>query len=400
MPRVNPKSSTEYTLDDPKARTSVRDLFPKARPPKTPLAEYRLLAPTAGVRVSPICLGGGSLGNQWPGFTGKALDTEESFKLLDAFYEAGGNFIDTAGQYQDGQSEMIIGEWMESRGVRDEIVLSTKYSIYPLQRKEGDFEGNPINYYGNSKKNLRLSLNNALKSLRTDYIDVLYVHYWDYTTSIPELMQSLNELVKSGKVLYLGISDTPAWIVTRANEYAIQHGLAQFVIYQGMWNVGRRDLERDIIPMARAYGMSIAPYAVLGGGKFKTPEELKNQDYTFRYGPPSEQDLKLAATLTEIAKEIGEDVRPSSVGVAWARQMVEDCFPVLGGASIEQLKSNINALKITLTPEQLDKLNNVYPFDYGFPHSGFGTDPHYRSRGKPLEGGFNSAGNIKFTQLP
>ncbi|WVQ80661.1 hypothetical protein IAT38_002766 [Cryptococcus sp. DSM 104549] len=398
MPRTLLNASTEYTPADPKERPTLGDVFVKAKPAKSPLAQYRLLAPTAGTRVSPICLGGGSLGDQWTGVLGKAVGTEKSFELLDAFYEAGGNFVDTAGNYQDEQSEMIIGEWMEKRGIRDEIVVSTKYTSYPLQRKEGDFDGITINYFGNARKDLRVSLQASLKKLRTDYVDILYVHYWDYTTSIPELMQSLNDLVKAGKVLYLGISDTPAWIVAKANDYAIHHGLSQFVIYQGMWNVGFRDMERDIIPMARDYGMSIAPYGVLGGGKFRTPEELKKHE-SFRYGPPSEQDLKIAQTLTDIAKEIGEDVRPSSVGLAWVKQSVVDCYPVVGATSVEQVKSNIEALKIVLTPEQLERLNTAYAFDYGFPHSSFGTDPHWHKPGQPtnpLEG----AGNTTFTQYP
>ncbi|WVQ77130.1 hypothetical protein IAR50_006813 [Cryptococcus sp. DSM 104548] len=226
MPRTLLNASVEYTPLHEGQPQSMFDIFQPAPAPKTELASYRLLSPSAATRVSPLCLGAMSLGDQWTGFMGSGMSFDRASKLLDTFYEAGGNFIDTANNYQDEQSEMIIGEWMEKRGIRDEIVLATKYTSYGLDRKEGKFQGIGVNYCGNHKKNLRLTVESSLKKLRTDYINLLYVHWWDYSTSIPELMQSLNDIVKSGKVLYLGISDTPAWIVSQANEYARQNGLA------------------------------------------------------------------------------------------------------------------------------------------------------------------------------
>ncbi|WWD20886.1 hypothetical protein CI109_105363 [Kwoniella shandongensis] len=396
-----PASAGDFTPSDPKHRNTWATVFQMAPEPKTELARYRVLSPTAGVRVSPLCLGAMSLGDQWTGFMGGSLDLKQSFEFLDYFYQAGGNFIDVANNYQDEQSEMILGEWMESREIRDEIVLATKYTTYALDRKEGKFQGIGANYNGNSRKNLAITVESSLKKLRTNYIDLLYVHWWDYSTSVEEVMQSLNDLVKSGKVLYLGISDTPAWIVARANDYARQHGLVQFSVYQGAWNLSMRDMERDIIPMCRAYGMSIAPWGSLGQGKFKTPEELEARANSLRgSAPPTERDLKAAQVLKEVADEIGEGVKLPNVALAWARQTVADCFPIIGGTSIENLKSNIDALKIHLTDAQIEKLNNAVEFDWGFPYNAFGRDPHYLPGGAPQSLITGMAGHFKFTQLP
>nr|ODN87213.1 aryl-alcohol dehydrogenase [Cryptococcus depauperatus CBS 7841] len=399
------QSSRDYTPEDANNERSVLDIY-APRKAKAELDRYRLLSPTAGgkliLRVSPLCLGAMSFGNQWTHYMGKALDLDETRKLLDTFYEAGGNFIDTANFYQDEQSEMIIGEWIEEKGIRDEIVLATKYTGCHLDRKEGKFAGIGINYGGNHKKSLYHNLERSLKKLRTTYIDLLYVHWWDYSTSIPEMMQSLNDVVRSGKVLYLGISDTPAWVVAQANEYARHHGLAQFVVYQGMYNLARRDMERDIIPMARAYGMSIAPWGVLGQGKFKDPEHLKKQENWRSEAPPSETDLKISRALKEVADEIGGNVSlslPLLVALAWTRHKVADVFPIVGTNNVAHLQQNIEALNIHLTADQVAKLDKASEFDLGFPYIFFGTDPHYLpgglSQGTPLE----PAGEIQFKQL-
>ncbi|WWC92524.1 uncharacterized protein L201_007483 [Kwoniella dendrophila CBS 6074] len=404
MSRTNiPTSSKDFTPASADDRKGLLGIFPPAEEPKTELGRYRILSPSAGIRVSPLCLGAMSIGDQWTGFMGGGLNYEKSVEFLDYFYKAGGNFIDTACNYQDEQSEAIIGEWMEDRKIRDEIVLATKYTTFSLHRKEGQFKGIGANYVGNAKKNLKLTVESSLKKLRTDYIDLLYVHWWDYSTSIPEVMQSLNDIVKSGKVLYLGVSDTPAWIVSQANEYARNHGLAQFVVYQGAWNLSQRDLERDIIPMARANGMGLAPWNTLGGGKFKTPEEIEERKKagTLRAGSePTPIEVQAAKALKEVADELGGDVKLPNVALAWARQNYADCYPIIGGMSIDNLKSNIDALKIKLTAEQLEKLNKSVEFDIGFPYNFFGTDSHYAPEGKATAPLLTTAGHLTYTVLP
>jgi aryl-alcohol dehydrogenase-like predicted oxidoreductase len=203
-------------------------VFKLAEDPPTKLGLYRILSPRAGIRVSPIQLGAMSIGDQWD-FMG-AMDKESSFKLLDAYYDMGGNFIDTANNYQNESSEEFIGEWMEQRKIRDQLVIATKYTT---NYKLGDQNiKQRVNFTGNNAKSLHLSVEASLKKLRTSYIDILYLHWWDFDTSIEEVMDSLHHIVASGRVIYLGVSDTPAWIVSQANQYAKDHGKTPFVIYE------------------------------------------------------------------------------------------------------------------------------------------------------------------------
>ncbi|KAL1406314.1 putative aryl-alcohol dehydrogenase aad14 [Vanrija albida] len=385
--------ASDFPPTDPNHDT----VFAPPPEPVTGLGVSRILSPTAGVRVSPLCLGAMSIGDQWSGYMGgRGLDVEAGKAYLDEFVALGGNFIDTANNYQNEQSEFIIGEWLAERGIRDQIVLATKYTTPWKFRAGAKFPGTQVNYGGNSKKSLRLSVEASLRKLQTDYIDILYVHWWDYSTSIEEVMQGLNELVRSGKVLYLGVSDTPAWVVAAANEYAKAHGLAQFVVYQGLWSLSARDLERDIIPMARAYGMAIAPWGALGQGKFKTPEELKERAKLRGNAPPTEHELAVSAALGKVAAEIGGGANPAGVALAWTRAKVANVFPIVGGSSVDQLKENAKALDIKLSDEQVSFLDAAAPFDPGFPFSHFGTDPHYLPGGKPNGFILNASGHIEF----
>lgn len=337
--------------------------FQPAPQPKTPLGYHRILSPSAGVRVSPLCLGAMNFGDAWKGFMGEC-NKETTFKILDYFFESGGNFIDTANNYQSEESEQWIGEWMASRKNRDQIVLATKYTTGYPSGKGG--EKIMSNFQGNHAKSLRLSVEASLKKLQTSYIDLLYVHWWDFTTSIPELMQSLNHLVRAGKVLYLGISDTPAWIVSKANEYARAHGLTQFSVYQGLWNAATRDFERDILPMCEAEGMALAPWGALGGGKFKTKEQREREGQEGRkMFPPSAKEIKVTEILEEIAKKKGTIV--TSVALAYVMHKAPYVFPIIGGRKIEHLKGNIEALTLELSDEEIDSIERSVPFDVGFP---------------------------------
>lgn len=188
--------------------------MPPCPPPSSLLGYHRILSPTAGVRVSPLCLGTMNFGDAWKQRMGEC-SKETSFQILDTFYENGGNFIDTANFYQGEDSEKWIGEWVANRKNRDELVLSTKYT---MSYKMFGPEKIKSNFQGNHSKSLRLSVDASLKKLQTDYIDILYVHMWDFTTGVEELMQSLHHMVVNSKVLYLGISDAPAWLVVKCNE--------------------------------------------------------------------------------------------------------------------------------------------------------------------------------------
>ncbi|CAA7268843.1 unnamed protein product [Cyclocybe aegerita] len=344
--------------------------------PKTKLGRYRLLSPTAGVHVSPLQLGGGNIGDKWAALGMGSMDKESSFRLLDAYYDNGGNFIDTANLYQEETSEMFIGEWAEKRGIRDQLFIATKYTTNYKSRQP---VAQQMFYVGNSNKALHISVEESLKKLRTTYIDLLYVHWWDYDTSVEEVMRSLHTLILQRKVLYLGISDTPAWVVARANQYARDHGLTPFVIYQGAWNVMDRSFERDIIPMARSEGMALAPWNVLAGGKFRTDAEEERRRQTGENGrvimdpvwERSDTEKKISAALEKVAGEVGAK-HITSVAIAYVMQKTTYVFPIIGGRKVEQLLANVEALDITLSDEQIKFLDSIVDFDLGFPHSMIG----------------------------
>ncbi|KAH8549007.1 putative aryl-alcohol dehydrogenase Aad14 [Umbelopsis sp. PMI_123] len=355
----------------------MAELFKPAPEPPTELGRYRILSSTAGIRVSPLQLGAMSIGDAWSDFMG-SMDKEASFKLLDAFFEAGGNFIDTANNYQNDQSEKWIGEWMAKRKNRDQIVLATKFTTNYKSYELG--KGKAPNHGGNHKRSLHMSVRDSLIKLQTDWIDILYLHWWDFTTSIEEIMDSLHILVQQGKVLYLGVSDTPAWIVSAANYYARAHGKTPFSIYQGRWNIMMRDFEREIIPMARHFGMALAPWDVLGGGKFQSKasmEERKKKGEGLRSmfsGQQSEEEIKISEALEKVAGEHGIK-SVTAIALAYVMAKAPMVFPLVGGRKVEHLKDNIQALKIKLTTEQIEYLESVVPFELGFPNNFIGPDP-------------------------
>ncbi|KXH58939.1 aldo/keto reductase [Colletotrichum salicis] len=357
----------------------MSNFMAEAPEPPTELGRLRVLSPNAGIRVSPLALGAMSIGEAWAEAMG-AMNKEQSYKLLDAFFESGGNFIDTANGYQDEQSEKWIGDWMKERGNREQIVLATKYTSDYQSHALG--KGHTANFTGNHRRSLHVSIRDSLKKLGTDYIDILYLHWWDYTTSIKEIMDSLHILVEQGKVLYLGISDTPAWVVSAANTYAVDHGKTPFSVYQGRWSVMHRDFERDILPMAHTFGMALCPWDVLGSGKFqskKALEERKKAGEGLRSfvstGEQTEMEVKMSEALEKVAGEHGTE-SVTAIALAYVRSKAPNVIPIVGGRKVEHLKANIDALKIKLTDEQIAFLESVKPFDVGFPGNFLGADPN------------------------
>lgn len=280
----------------------------------------------------------------------------------------GGQFLDTANAYREEESEIWIGEWMKARGNRDELVLATKYSA---QYQSHTNKKQISNFMGNNVKSMKLSLEASLKKLQTDYIDIFYLHWWDYATGVEEVMQGLNDLVRSGKVLYLGISDTPAWVVSKANQYARDYGLRPFVIYQGEYNASKRDFERDIIPMAHDEGMALAIYGSLNQGRFQTEAEFKKRESGDHDGrnfiPTSDHDKKVSKVLEDIATR--KRVPLLSIALSYVINKAPYIFPIVGGRKVEHLQGNIDALAVSLTPEEIDEIEASHEFDPGFPHT-------------------------------
>ncbi|KAJ6533209.1 arylalcohol dehydrogenase [Mycena capillaripes] len=318
--------------------------FNAAPPPPTALGRYRALSKHASVHVSPLVLGAMSIGDAWSAIGFGSMDKTSSFTLLDAFYEAGGNFIDTANNYQNESSEMFIGEWMESRSIRDQMVIATKVFLSHSLAPDIKYK---INYHGNNSKSMHLSLEASLKKLRTSYIDLFYVHVWDFETSIKEVMDNLHSLVLSGKVLYLGISDTPAWIVSQCNQYAIDHGKTPFAVYQGSWNVMDRTFEREILPWLLRSDAEEERREKSG----EMGRDIKIDDNGWKRTPREE----VSNALEKVAKEVGVD-SVTAVAIAYLLHKAPYVFPIV-------------ALTISLSPAQIQYLESINTFDVGFPHT-------------------------------
>lgn len=319
-----------------------------------------------------------NFGTNWVAFCGEC-PKEEARKIFDKFVENGGNFIDTANKYQEGQSEEWLGEWIEEKGIRESMVIATKYTL-PLDMKNA-------NSAGNSRKSLYASVEKSLKRLRTTYIDVLYLHIYDLITPIEEFMKALNDLVSSGKVMYLGVSDTPAWVVSRANTIAEMRGWAPFIVYQGKYNALEREMETEIIPMCKELGLAITPWSVLAQGKLTGRVGKSDPNEQSRVSKATLNDTE--AALVEELRKIGEEVKKGipEVALNWALQ--KGTFPILGARKLYQLESAIEALSFKLTPEQVERIDKASGFTLGFPLSFTGIDwaklPYLQTNGAVLE---------------
>jgi aryl-alcohol dehydrogenase-like predicted oxidoreductase len=313
---------------------------------------YTLLG-RSGLKVSELCLGTMGFGTE----NGWGADKATSFRILEDYAAQGGNFLDTANRYKEGTSEKIIGEFMGTRD-RDFFVVATKYSLY-------DNQTNP-NASGNNRKNMMRSVEGSLRRLHTDFIDVLYLHIWDLLTPIEEVLRGLDDLVRQGKIRYAAISDTPAWVVSQGNTLASLMGWTPFIALQVEYSLLQRTPERDLIPMARHFGMTLTPWAPLAGGAL-SGKYLKGEKG--RIKPESkrldERSRGVTETVVSIAQELG--VAPAHVALQWTRSGAFDCIPIVGATKPEQLAENLKSLDVNLTREQLDRLDKASAIDLGFP---------------------------------
>lgn len=320
--------------------------------------KYQLLG-RSGLRVSEICLGTMTFGTEW----GTGADYETSKQVFDAYANAGGNFIDTANRYTEGSSEKMVGNFISSD--RDHFVLATKFTLF-------DRKGDP-NFGGNHRKNMMRSVNDSLKRLRTDYIDLLWLHAWDSTTPVDEVMRGLDDLVSSGKVHYIGISDTPAWVVSQANTLADLRGWARFIALQVEYSLIQRTPERDLLPMAKALGLALTPWAPLAGGAL-TGKYLKNEKgrvpaHSLRL---NERSVAITKEVVAVAEEIGKPA--SQVALNWARQKDQVSVPIVGARSVAQITDSLGCTEFLLEPQHIARLDEVSKIELGFPHDFLASD--------------------------
>jgi aryl-alcohol dehydrogenase-like predicted oxidoreductase len=318
---------------------------------------YRILG-RSGLRVSELCLGTMTFG----GAPGRGASPEAGRRIVDRYAEAGGNFIDTANKYTGGASETILGEALEGR--RDEFVLATKYT---LQMHPGQ-----VNASGNHRKNLVRSLEESLRRLRTDHIDLYWVHARDALTPVEELMRALDDQVRLGKVLHVGVSDWPAWEVSAANTLAALRGWSPFVGLQIRYSLLERTVERDLVPMARAYELPVLAWSPLGGGAL-TGKYLEDsahpetgQGRLANAGPTDPQTERVVRETVAVAAEVGAE--PSQVALAWLCARPGTVIPIVGATKEDHLDQNLGCLEVALSPEQLARLDAASAVDLGFPH--------------------------------
>ena len=340
--------------------------------------KYKMLG-RSGLRVSELCLGTMTFGEDW----GWGASRDESRAVFEAFTAAGGNFIDTANLYTNGSSETITGELIA--GDRDRFVLATKYSL-PDSPMSPANAGNP-NAAGNSRKNMMRSVEGSLKRLGTDYIDLLWLHAWDFMTPVDEVMRGLDDLVSAGKVGYVGISDAPAWVVSQANTLADLRGWTPFAALQIEYSLVERTPERDLLPMAKAFGLTVTPWSPLGQGVLTGKYNGDAKEAGARLGgdgsaPIPERKLSIAQAVVDVASGIGRT--PSQVALAWLLAQGPDVIPIIGSRKAHQIEDNLACLDVTLDSEQLAKLDAASKVELGFPHEFLAG---------PLLRGFVTAGN-------
>jgi aryl-alcohol dehydrogenase-like predicted oxidoreductase len=313
---------------------------------------YRTLGST-GIRVSEFFLGAMTFGEQG----GVGAPPEVCRQLLDAYVDAGGNVVDTAINYRGGASEEILGDLLGDR--RDRIVLSSKFTV---TRDPTDPNGG-----GSHRKNLRLSLETSLRRLRTDHLDIYWVHIWDDATPIDETMRALDDAVRVGKVLAVGISDTPAWVVARAQTLAEVRGSIPIAAIQVPYSLVERDVERELLPMADAFGLSVAAWSPLGGGALsgKFTRGAGPEDARLSRDAIDDRTRCIASEVDAIADEIGAS--SAQVALSWVGRRPR-VHPIVGARSVEQLHDNLAARDLVLPAELAARLDEVSAIEPGFPH--------------------------------
>jgi len=321
----------------------------------TSLDHYRLLG-RSGLRVAPLALGTMTFGNNW----GWGADATEARRIFDLYIERGGNFVDTSVNYTEGASERLLGEFLRDR--RDRVVLATKFT---MAREPG----NP-NSGGNHRLNVLRSVEQSLRQLNTDRIDLLYLHAWDFTTHPEEVMRALDDLVRAGKIVYAGICNTPAWRVAQMQTLADLRGWSPFVALQIEYSLVERTVEHELIPMAQALGLGVLPWSPLGGGiltgKYSrsdlTSENEANVSQTRKgviasTGHLNERSLNIADVVGTVATEL--NASRSRVALAWTLLNPAVVSPIVGARTLQQAEDNFGALDISFSADQLERLHKV-----------------------------------------
>lgn len=331
------------------------------------LARYALLG-NSGLRVSPLCLGTMTFGTEW----GWGSPAETADALLARYLEAGGNFIDTADGYTGGTSETMIGDFLARTAQRDRVVLATKFTF---NARPGD-----PNAGGNARKNIHQALEGSLRRLKTDYVDLYWLHAWDGLTSEAEVMRTLDDLVRAGKVRYIGLSDVPAWYFARAQTLAELRGWESVAALQLEYSLVERNIEREHIPAARAMGAGVCPWSPLASGMLTgkytragTAARGNGRLEKIQHGPNpaftkllTERNWRIVDTLVEVARELERP--PAQVALGWVTRRPGVASTIIGATSMPQLESNLSALSFELPAAAIAKLDAISDIEQVHPY--------------------------------
>jgi aryl-alcohol dehydrogenase-like predicted oxidoreductase len=320
---------------------------------------YRLLG-NSGLRVSEAALGTMTFGEEW----GWGSAKDESRKVYDAFRDAGGNFVDTANFYTNGTSESFLGEFMKDH--RQTVVLATKYT--------NANPGTDPNAAGNHRKSMVQALEASLKRLKTDYIDLYWVHIWDQITPVEEVMRGLDDLVRQGKVFYVGISDAPAWWIAQANTLAHLRGWSPFIGLQIEYSLIERTVERELVPMAKTLNLGLTAWSPLARGLLTGKyhghgsSELgrMSTDVMKEHMPEQQRTARAVAAVKTVSDEIGRGM--AQVALAWLRYRPVPVIPIIGARKLSQLQDNLASFDLTLSADQLKILDEASRIELGFPY--------------------------------
>ena len=315
----------------------------------------------SGLRVSPFCLGAMTFGEDF----GWGSSVEESQQIIDRYIELGGNFIDTANFYTKSHSEKIIGDHIGRHpSRRDRLVIATKFSgnLYP-----GDPNGG-----GSGRKSIIAACDNSLRRLQTDYIDLYWLHNWDVHTPIEETMAALEDLVRAGKVRYLGVSDTPAWKIVEANMLARFRGWSAFVGLQIEYSLLERSVEQELVPMAQEFGLGITPWSPLKSGALSGKYTRANagkveNGRAFAAHFLNDKTYTVVEELEAIAKAHGST--PARVALAWVQGRPGVTSTIIGARRLAQLEDNVKALELVLSADERARLDGATQPVFGFPQN-------------------------------
>ncbi|MFE7171612.1 aldo/keto reductase [Streptomyces sp. NPDC057616] len=314
----------------------------------------------SGLKVSPFCLGAMNFGEDG----GFGCGVEESEKILQAYLDRGGNFVDTANFYTNGHSEAILGDFLGARpGLRDRLVLATKFY--------GNLHLGDPNGGGASRKAIIGQLEESLRRLRTDYVDLYWLHNYDRSTPIEETLRTLDDLVTAGKIRYVGFSDTPGWFTAKAHTTALLRGWTPVTALQMEYSLLERTIEGELIPLAQDAGMGVLPWSPLKSGYLSGKYRRGQADpadtrRSAVLGRPSEAQFTVIEALAAVAEETGAS--PAAVALSWVQNRPGVSSTLIGPRTLEHLESNLAGLDVELTAEQTAALDEVSAPALNFPY--------------------------------